>query len=166
MALAQVNVVMRTNGDRTQVCNNLASGACCQGTPGTGTYFKYIDFSAFPGPHIATVWQQSGTNVGCFGRAKQTSNVSPWNYVDSGSRITGASWASLVAQNVAPIDTTQTSKMRRGVRIEERDAESGANDVYPDVITVRGVEYSDDKRGDLVYRDAEGNILDLAELQE
>ncbi|KAI9749481.1 MAG: hypothetical protein M1835_001540 [Candelina submexicana] len=168
MALAQVNVVMRTNGDRSQTCNGLASGACCKGTPGTGSYFKYIDFSPFPGPHIATVWQQSGTNVGCSGRAKATSKESPWNYVDSNSRITGASWASLIDPSLTASlgGTSKKQKMRRGARIEERDNEADTQEVYPDVITVRGVEYSDEKRGDLVYRDAKGNVLELDELQE
>ena len=33
---------------------------------------------------------------------------------------------------------------------------------YPNIITVNGTNYTDDKRNDLIYRDLAGNILNLA----
>ncbi len=165
MTLAQVKVVMRKNDDRTQICNNLASNHCCTGTPGTGTipgtgtYFKFVDFSGiYSGPAVASVWQQSGVLKGCAGRVKDVSIDPNWHYVDEATRITGAKWTALT--DIA------AAKMRRGARTEEAEADVDVVEVYPDVITIRGVEYSDEKRGDLVYRDAEGNVLDLAELEE
>ena len=35
---------------------------------------------------------------------------------------------------------------------------------YPDIIVVNGTNFTDERRGDLIYRDGMGNVLDLTRL--
>lgn len=39
-------------------------------------------------------------------------------------------------------------------------------ELYADLISVNGTDYTDDGRGDMVYRDEKGRTLDLSSLQD
>ncbi|KAI9800683.1 MAG: hypothetical protein M1825_004005 [Sarcosagium campestre] len=46
-------------------------------------------------------------------------------------------------------------------KLESEQGQESDQAVFPDLISFNGTRYSDDKRGDLVYRDGFGNQLDL-----
>ena len=56
---------------------------------------------------------------------------------------------------------SETEVTRRG----DSSGDGPAGWVYPDVITVNGTNYTDEWRGDMVYRDKNGNMLDLKVLE-
>ena len=51
---------------------------------------------------------------------------------------------------------------RSGRELLEKDTIIEPTWGYPDVITVEGVNNTDHKRNDLIYRDSAGNVLNLA----
>ena len=79
-----------------------------------------------------------------------------------GSSSMGAfrnTWAEIVKMcigGVFSISRIPPARKRRRVRSEEEEAWA-----YPDVILYNGTEYSDGHRGDRVYKDDGGHVLDL-----
>ncbi|MCJ1232666.1 hypothetical protein MMC14_000619 [Varicellaria rhodocarpa] len=155
-------------------CTAVPPGYCCQPTTiFTGsTRARFIDL---PPGAIAAVWQYDGDREdqrGCNTRVLQAHAGQPnWMYyARTLNEISGGSYIQCPAGNLnrgwVQVLAGFCMKLlkRSGRELLEEDAVIQPTWGYPDIITVEGINYTDHKRNDLMYRDPAGNELNLTYL--
>ena len=150
-------------------CTNVPPGTCCR------TIAPFItngQFSNLPPGSISAFW---GSNlhtttvaIGCNERNLDSYYGSPqWAWQDSvfPPRILGASYISCPSNGI----DRGWGFLLAGFcsRLKKKGTSSvppPAAWVWPDLVTVDAVNYTDDRRGDLLYRDTKNGLLNLTRL--
>ena len=152
-------------------CTEVPPGYCCQPINiFTGT--SLARFHDLPPGAIAAFWQYIGDREdqrGCNTRILDTRyGRTNWVfYPPSLTEISGGSYIQCPAGNLNRgwLQVLAGFCMRLHNRNGRELAETGAvvepTWGYPDMITVNGTNYTDEKRNDLIYRDTAGNMLNL-----
>lgn len=132
--------------------------------------------SAFWGAPPGTDWAQHW-HRGCDGRQRAVRyDVPRWEYhAPYGYRnfIHGASYIQCPAKTAPTAQETGTGWLgvllgfctratrRRSVHVQGGEAAREPRRVYPHILEVNGTNYTDGRRGDMVYKDLAGRTLDL-----
>lgn len=169
-------------------CTAVAPGNCCiSELPECSTMvanmgkFDHLPpgaMSAFWGRPAGDDWNLN-CHRGCDGRQLAFRyDVPHWKYkAPTGYResIHGASYIQCPSKTIATADATglgwlgvllgfctKAGRERRSVSVEAGDGVvKKPTWVYPDILEVNGTNYTDGRRGDMVYRDLVGRKLDL-----
>ena len=135
-------------------CINLAPMTCCRMPPRRTA--KSAIFLGVPPRSTTACWTTLQATIlpltQCGWILRKVKNPgSQWIYEDPRQLITGASFS------------FPDGVMLPGM-VNRRRGSGGNGDrwTYPDVIAFNGTNYTDGKRGDLVYKSAAGNVLDLS----
>ena len=152
-------------------CTAVPPGYCCRPTSifAGPTLARFQDL---PPGSVAAFWQYVGDREDqrdCNSRVLETrSGRSSWLYYPPPLlEISGGSYIQCPAGNVnrgwvqALAGFCMKLRNRSSRELAETDAAIEPMWGYPDIITVNGTNYTDEKRNDLVYRDSAGNKLAL-----
>ena len=172
----QTSVSISYVGWPTITWTAVAPGFCCV-APHPWWYGARGEFNSLPLGAIAAFWEDlrprdSALSWGC-GRTLDTHYGNPdWTYfAPAPQRLSGASYIQCPGKTASLAQWSEvgwlgvllgfcTRKIQRttGSRVT---AGIEATWGYPDIVSVNGTNYTDGRRGDLVYRNEEGNVLDL-----
>ena len=170
------------------ICDPAPSAFCCHPPPGWSTALA-VEFNGLPLNNIAAVYApqppppgfynyQTPSFAGCDGRIIDLHTGSPhwehWTAVGQ-SRIAGADWLECPSAKPTKVGGISgwnlrswclPNKMvnvldRRGTEEEWQGRRRTMKWGYPNIISFNGTNYTDGWRGDLIYRDGQGRVLDL-----
>ena len=154
------------------MCTNVPPGFCCRTIEPGGSK---VEFTGLPLGAIAAIWQTDGPNsaIGCDGRVLDSHHGGPrWTYSSPGMeagqgwpRISGGSYIQCPGANVArgwvQILAGFCTRLNRKMAAATAKPTTG----YPDVITFNGTNFTDGRRGDLLYRSSAGGLLNLTSMR-
>ena len=172
------------------ICDPVPSAFCCHPLPGWTTALVAV-FQGLPLAAVAAVYQQQApapgsrsppdpSNSACDGPILDSHVGTPyWEHWAAGGapRIAGASYYNCLPSKTARVGGLSAllggwcfpHKMVGVIDRRESNEERGERKVlrggYPNIISFNGTNYTDEWRGDLIYRDGEGRILDLKMLK-
>ena len=140
------------------LCTQVPPGFCCRAL--TAQTYE-VDFVSLPLGVIATVWQSQGIQTGCDGRVLEARYGLPrlnWRDAANPPRISGASFVQCPqAQGTGWFPALVGLCLRLNKRVATVEPAWG----YPDIILLDGTSYTDGRRGDLLYKNAMGDLLNL-----
>ena len=168
------------------ICDPVPSAFCCQPLPGWTTALV-AEFFGLPLTAAAAVFQQeasmpgssdylSPSNSGCNGPILDSRVGTPhWRHwaAPGGPRIAGASWIDCPAARTARVGWIKgwvgnlghfclPQKMVGVIdRRQSIEGDTARISGYPNIISLNGTNFTDQYRGDLIYRDGQGRVLDL-----
>ncbi|MCJ1242189.1 hypothetical protein MMC14_010196, partial [Varicellaria rhodocarpa] len=157
-------------------CTNVRPGTCCRPITPLTTNGQFSNLppgaiSAFWGPEVHTTILANGCNE----RTLESHYGSPqWAWQDPvfPPRISGASYVS------CPLDKIDRGwgtvlagfcsrlKRRGAVSVSAPPTTADPAWVWPDIIMVNGVNYTDNRKGDLLYYDMKDTLLNFTRLME
>ena len=144
-------------------CTNVPPGFCCRPI---APFANRVNFGGLPWGSISGVWQSDVLSSACSGNALANYYAGPptWSFIRS--RISGASYVE--CPGIAPPGWSMSlvrlcpQPRRRSAAIAPVEPTWG----YPDIIQINGTNYTDSRRGDMIYRNSDGMILDLNMINE
>ena len=144
-------------------CTNVPPGFCCRPI---APFANRVNFGGLPWGSISGVWQSDILSSACSGNALANYYAGPptWSFIRS--RISGASYVE--CPGIAPPGWSMSlvrlcpQPRRRSAAIAPVEPTWG----YPDIIQINGTNYTDSRRGDMIYRNSDGMILDLNMINE
>ena len=145
------------------LCTQVPPGFCCRALT-TQTY--EVDFVSLPPGVIAAVWQSQGAQIGCDGRVLEARYGLPrlnWRDAVNPPRISGGSYV-----DCSHGQDSRWISMLAGLclKLNKRVATTQPAWGYPDIISFNGASYTDGRRGDLLYRNSMGGLLNLSALDQ
>ena len=164
---------------RVQLCENILADQCCQGALGgpSGRIFQFVYANNLPLNAFIGTWRAGRGQEGCAG-ANVAIGLGPgrWFFdatTARASRVTGANWIQcpdagantvfdrFIAGMCAPAARHFRGLITRKEPNPDAPGPRGNYHVYPNKIIIDNITYSDDHRGDKIYKDAAGHVLDL-----
>ena len=167
----------------TYSCTSVAPGFCCRNFYGrvpsniprqTGIRTSG-SFTDLPLGAISAFWDLTSTALitGCNGHALDTRfDVPHWSYqVRDPVYVGGASYIECPVPALNPgwatalagfCNSLQWRFPPRAETAEIPSSTSGVTWGYPNIVIFNNTKYTDDRRGDLIYRDSVGNLLDMS----
>ena len=153
-------------------CTDIPPGICCRAIV---PHVTSGQFSHLPPGTISAFWGNTVTDSameGCNGQILDSHYGSPqWEWQDPTfpPRILGASYISCPSSNIergwGSVLAGFCARMKRGTDSKaESVPPSQVGWVWPDMITIDGVNYTDDRKGDLLYHDSENRLVNLTGL--
>ena len=145
------------------LCTQVPPGFCCRAL--TAQTYE-VDFVGLPLGAIAAIWQSQGILVGCEGRVLETRYGLPrWNWRDTAEppRISAACYILCPERQYSGWTSTLAGLC---LKLKKRHPAAELAWGFPDIITFNGSNYTDERRGDLMYRNSSGALLNLTTLYQ
>ena len=143
------------------LCTQVPPGFCCRAL--TAQTYE-VDFVELPLGAIAAIWQSQGMHIDCDGQVLETRyGLSRFNWRDTAEppRVSAAVYILCPERQYLGWVSILT-----GLCLKLHKRRSAAEQAwgFPDIITLDGSNYTDERRGDLMYRNSSGALLNLTTL--
>ncbi|KAI9703229.1 MAG: hypothetical protein M1836_007794 [Candelina mexicana] len=190
VANAQVTIKMVGYHEMTSFyCTNVRPSQCCKaisyglagGCIPTVMFntFLYAKFENLPAASLAaSFWPRFGIEENCNGRIKESKflfgggdaelssdrdlasepQITGAGYIKCGDPKHGVGWLSVIAGLCLPF---QHIFRRSWLANDLAPRDDVPSSVYPDIITIKGTNYTDGGLGNLIYKSANGELLNL-----